>query len=87
MSKLKVGDKVWWRGGFGSDPAKVVTVSGIEITGGYKYGDAVDEVDWNRVYGRNVTVDIDTDEGDGYWAYGSQITQWLPYKVNTNTDR
>ena len=77
MSKLKVGDKVWWRGGFGSDLAKVVTVSGIEITGGYKYGDAVDEVDWNRVYGRNVTVDIDTDEGDGYWAYASQIKRYV----------
>ena len=77
MSKLKVGDKVWWRGGFGGDPAKVATVSGIEITGGYKYGDAVDEVDWSEVYDRNVTVDIDTDEGDSYWAYASQIKRYI----------
>jgi hypothetical protein len=50
MSKLKVGDKVWWRGGFGSDPRKVATVEEIEITGGYKYGEQVDEVDWEEVY-------------------------------------
>ena len=77
MSKLKIGDKVWWRGGFGSEPAKVATVSGIEITGGYKYGDAVDEVDWSEVYDRNVAVDIDTDEGECYWAYASQIKRYV----------
>ena len=87
MSKLKIGDKVWWRGGFGSDPRKVATVTGIEITRGYKYGDSVEEVDWAEVYGRNVTVDIDTDEDEAYWAYGEQIMQWLPYKTNTTTDR
>jgi len=77
MSKLKIGDKVWWRGGFGSEPAKVATVSGIEITGGYKYGDAVDEVDWSEVYDRNVAVDIDTDEGECYWAYACQIKRYV----------
>ena len=77
MSKLKVGDKVWWRGGFGSDPRKVATVAGIEITRGGKYGDSVDEVDWSEVYGRNVTVDIDTDEDEGYWAYGEQIKRYV----------
>jgi hypothetical protein len=81
MSKLKVGDKVWWRADFGSARPKVATVAGIEITGGYKYGNPVDEVDWAEVYGRNVTVDIDTDEDEGYWAYGEQIMQWLPYKI------
>ena len=84
MSKLKIGDKVWWRGGFGSDPAKVATVEEIEVTGGYKYGEQVDEVDWSEVYDRNVVVSF-SDHNN--WAYASQITQWLPYKVNTNTDR
>lgn len=84
MSKLKVGDKVWWRGGFGKDPAKVATIEEIEITGGYKYGDQVDEVDWSEVYDRNVVVSFSDHPN---WAYASQITQWLPYKVNTNTDR
>lgn len=84
MSKLKIGDKVWWWGGFGSDARKVATVEEIEITGGYKYGDQVDEVDWAEVYDRNVVVSF-SDYSN--WAYASQITQWLPYKVNTTTDR
>ena len=77
MSKLKVGDKVWWRADFGSARPKVATVVGIEITGGYKYGHPVDEVDWAEVYDRNVTVDIDTDEDEAYWAYGSQIKRYV----------
>jgi hypothetical protein len=84
MSKLKVGDKVWWWGGFGTDARKVATVEEIEITKGYKYGDQVDEVDWNEVYGRNVVVSF---SDNNHWAYGEQIKQWLPYKVNTTTDR
>ena len=72
MSKvLKIGDKVWWRGGFGSEPAKLAVVEGIEITGGYKYGDSVDEVPWSEVYDRNVTVDLDND----HWAYAEQISR------------
>ena len=84
MSKLKIGDKVWWWGGFGSDPVKVATVEDIEVTGGHKYGVEVDEVDWSEVYDRNVVVSF-SDYSN--WAYASQITQWLPYKVNTTTDR
>jgi hypothetical protein len=69
MSKLKVGDTVLWRGGFGSDAPKKAIVEGIEITNGGKYGDPVDEVDWTKVYDRNVTVDLN----NGHWAYASQI--------------
>ena len=69
MSKLKVGDTVLWRGGFGSDAPKKAVVEGIEITNGGKYGDPVDEVDWTKVRDRNVTVDLD----NGHWAYASQI--------------
>ena len=69
MSTLKIGDKVWWRGGFGGDPVKIATVESIEITRGGKYGDAVDEVPWSEVYDRNVTVDLDND----HWAYAEQI--------------
>lgn len=71
MAKLKIGDEVKWRGGFGSDPAKKARVEGIEITRGGKYGDPVNEVDWKEVYGRNVTVDLD----NGHWAYASQISR------------
>ena len=69
-STLKIGDKVWWRGGFGSDSRKVATVEDIEITGGYKYGEQVDEVDWDEVYGRNVVVGF---SDNNHWAYGEQI--------------
>ena len=69
MAKLKVGDTVLWRGGFGSDAPKKAVVEGIEITNGGKYGDPIDEVDWTKVYDRNVTVDLD----NGHWAYASQI--------------
>ena len=46
MSTLKIGDKVWWKGGFGGDPVKMATIEEIEITRRHKYGDMVDEVDW-----------------------------------------
>ena len=69
MAKLKVGDTVLWRGGFGSDAPKKAVVEGIEITNGGKYGDAVDEVDWSKVRDRNVTVDLNND----HWAYAYQI--------------
>jgi hypothetical protein len=69
MAKLKVGDTVLWRGGFGSDAPKKAVVEGIEITNGGKYGDAVDEVEWSKVRDRNVTVDLDND----HWAYAYQI--------------
>jgi len=76
--KLKVGDKVWWKGGYGSEPRRLATVAGIEITGGYKYGESVDEVDWSEVYDRNVTVDIDADDDEGYyWAYAEQISRYV----------
>lgn len=66
---LKIGDTVLWRGGFGSETARLAVVEGIEITGGYKYGDSVDEVPWSEVYDRNVTVDLE----NGHWAYAEQI--------------
>jgi len=74
MSKLKIGDKVWWRGGFGSDPRKVATIEEIEVTGGYKYGEQVDEVDWSEVYDRNVVVSF-SDHNN--WAYASQIKRYV----------
>jgi hypothetical protein len=66
---LKIGDTVLWRGGFGSEPAELAVVEGIEITNGGKYGDSVSEVPWSEVYDRNVTVDLE----NGHWAYAEQI--------------
>jgi len=72
MAKLKVGDAVLWRGGFGSEPAKTAKVEGIEVCkSGEKYGKPVDSVDWATVKNGNITVDLD----NGHWAYGRQISQ------------
>ncbi len=71
MSKLKIGDSVNWRGGFGREPKKRAKVEGIQITNGGKYGDDVDEVEWSKVRDRNVVVDLD----NGHWAYASQISK------------
>ncbi len=73
MSKLKIGDTVKWRGGFGSEAPVLAKVEGIEITNGGKYGDPVDEVDWSKVRDRNVTVDLN----NGHWAYASQIKPYI----------
>ena len=69
MATLKIGDKVMWRGGFGYDEPKEAIVQGIEITNGGKYGKSVDEVDWDKVYERNVVLILE----NGSWAYASQI--------------
>lgn len=71
MSKLKIGDVVNWRGGFGSHEPMEAVVKSIEITNGGKYGDAVNEVSWYKVYDRNVVVTLD----NGCWAYASQISR------------
>ena len=69
---LKIGDKVWWRGGFGTEPRKLATVEEIEITNGDKYGTEVDEVKWALVYDRNVVVSLDSD----HWAYAYQLKKY-----------
>lgn len=69
QDKLTVGDAVLWRGKFGSAKPEVAIVMGIELTSTDKYGDSVDSVAWNEVYGRNVVVSLD----NGNWAYGLQI--------------
>jgi primase-polymerase (primpol)-like protein len=70
MRTLKIGDEVIWRGSWGKDAPKRAKVEAIEITGGGKYGDSVDEVEWSKVCDRNITVVLD----NGHWAYASQIS-------------
>ena len=72
MKKLKVGDKVRHRGGFGMDAPTNAKVEGIEVNcRGGKDGDGVDEVDWSEVTRDNCVVSLD----NGHWAYGNQITR------------
>jgi len=70
MAILKIGDKVNWRGCFGIDETKEAIVESIQITNGGKYGDEVNEVEWAKVYDRNVVVSLN----NGHWAYASQIS-------------
>lgn len=68
--KLKVGDTVRWRGGFGMDSATNAKVVGIEINcQGGKHGDEVEEVDWDKVTRDNCVVSLN----NHHWAYGNQV--------------
>ena len=73
MSKLKVGDKVMWRGAWGAEPAKLATVESMSLCAkGSKHGREIKSADWNTVKGLGrgqVVVDLD----NGYWAYGNQL--------------
>ena len=68
---IKVGDKVMWRGCFGTDPAREATITSLEITDipRTKYGDEVDEVSWEDVRSNRVLFGFD----NGHWAYSDQI--------------
>jgi hypothetical protein len=70
MQTIKIGDKVNWRGSWGKEIAKEVTVKTIEwVEGGKgKYGIPKDEIlipakDW-CIFGF---------EENNHWAYGHQI--------------
>tara|TARA_A100001037_G_C14878945_1_gene513046 strand:- start:298 stop:543 length:246 start_codon:yes stop_codon:yes gene_type:complete len=69
--QLQVGDKVLWRGGFGTHQPLVATVVGMAITEGprQKYGASVVAVDWTVVRANRVVFDLD----NGHWAYAEQI--------------
>lgn len=69
MNKIKVGDSVIWRGGWGRDVPKEATITAIELceNEGDKYGMEVQEAyakDKDRCC---FTLD------NGHWAYGHQI--------------
>ena len=75
MARLKVGDKVIWRGGWGFDPPETAKVKGIEMNCVNKEGTPIRSIDWSKVNTRSVIVNLD----NGHWAYGTQIT---PYRKN-----
>jgi len=68
---VRVGDKVIWRGGFGGEAPRVVTVTGLDITEypREKYGESVEKADWELVKDNRVLFSLDT----GNWAYSEQI--------------
>ncbi len=71
--RLRVGNKVMWRGCFGGDEPKEAKVTMIEIcaTGQKEGGYEVSSVKWDTVTKtRTVIVVLD----NGHWAYGKQIS-------------
>lgn len=72
MSRLKIGDKVIWRGGWGKEAPKEAIIEGISLCAvGAKYGKEVKSVDWATIEGGKVVVTLD----NGHWAYGNQLTE------------
>ncbi|MHA2082976.1 MAG: hypothetical protein ACYSYU_00320 [Planctomycetota bacterium] len=69
--KVKIGDTVKWRGGFGNDEPKLAVVNGLSVTtiARDKYGDQVEEADESLVAQNRVVFDLDS----GHWAYSDQI--------------
>lgn len=67
--KIKIGSKVSYKGAWGTQPEKMVTIEGIEHCKreGDKYGTSVKEIPWvMKDYGvYNLS--------DGHWCYGYQI--------------
>jgi len=68
---LRIGDRVNWRGAWGSESIRKVTIESLEVTEypREKYGDEVSEVSWQVIKENRCVVGIDS----GNWAYGSQI--------------
>jgi len=66
---IRVGDLVWWRHGFGKQPAELARVERIELVEPNQSdgGESVMEVEWVR--DRSFVVDLD----NGHWAYAFQI--------------
>lgn len=70
----KIGDKVMWRGAWGSDAPKIATIENIELVEeGQKYGDDVLEIEDDQMQGRTVVVSLLAD--GSWWAYGHQISK------------
>lgn len=69
MSILKVNDTVSWKANYGKEPAKEAKIEAITITspaGGFR---DVQEIEWDKMVGRDVIVTLD----NGSWAYAEQI--------------
>lgn len=69
--KLRVGDLVNWRHGWGSEPPRLARVKLIEIECvGAENGLVVAECTWEVARKGSTVVDLD----NGHWAYGDQLS-------------
>jgi len=72
MPKLKIGDVVSWRHGWGREEPKKATIETIQLNeeNNSKFGKLVDSVDWRLAEDRNIIVCF-SDQSS--WAWGFQI--------------
>ena len=68
---IEIGSKVIYRGAWGTEPEKEVTIEGMQLCEeeGDKYGIDTDEIPWEQ---KNYGV---YDLSDGHWCYGYQIVE------------
>jgi hypothetical protein len=72
MARLKVGDKVIWRGAWGTESSKEAIVESMELCAvGSKYGKDVQSVAWETIEKGNRSIIATLD--NGHWAYGYQL--------------
>lgn len=69
MKTLSVGDRVIWRGAWGSKDPQPATVLCIEKDCVDKEGTEVAQIPWESTDTSGVVVILD----NGHWAYGYQI--------------
>ena len=67
---LKTGDKVMWRGAWGSEPPIEAIVTEITLCPvGKKYGKPIKSTKWETIRAGKIVVSLD----NGHWAYGTQL--------------
>jgi hypothetical protein len=72
VKMIKIGSKVMWRGGWGSDPPEEAVVTEIEITDGEsKYGEVATSVPFDNRETASFIL------SNGHWCYGNQIDEVL----------
>lgn len=72
---LSIGNKVLWRGGWGSGDPTLALIEKIEININptTAIGEDVNKVEWELV-DRSVVVTLD----NNHWAYGDQLERYKP---------
>jgi hypothetical protein len=67
---LKIGDKVMWRGAWGSEPPVEAEIESIQLCAvGSKYGKEIKSCKWETVKAGKIVVTLT----NGHWAYGTQL--------------
>ena len=81
MSDLRIGQTVIWRGTWGKAEPIEAVVKYIQKneSNGSTTGRSVGSIPWDEVTERNVLVDLE----NGFWAWGSQITEKQEIKLLT----